>query len=261
MSNTELLNQTEGYNVSDKYNVIPTIDVINEFERYGFELSSVDAARVRIEAKEGKQQHMVRMASDYKMVGGMRPEVIIHNSYDRSKSLQIRVGLFRFVCSNGIVIGENLIPAMKVRHSNSGWQDIINEFVDNYEEKYRIQTEWIQRMEHREMSLDEAYYMAEQALTLRGDNESAVDPLELLLVKRREDKGTDAWSRFNVIQEHIVSGEYKKYQNSGDITKAKVLTSVSELLRVNSQLSDSFDKQINPDHEGQLYLPMEVEYA
>ena len=244
----DVLRTTTGYNVSERYNVINTMDVVNQFEQYGFEMSSVDSARVRSEAKSGHQQHMVRMAADYKMVGGLRPEVIIHNSHDGSKSLNIRVGLFRFVCSNGIVVGENLIPNLKIMHSNGNWSEILNEFIDSYEEKHNRQQEWVNQMMNTRMTLDHAYHMAEKALKIRHadkrNNNDAVDPLELLLVKRREDKGDDAWSRFNVMQEHMVNGEYSKYDNDGNIRKAKIMTNVQELIRMNTELSDMFQKEL-----------------
>ena len=239
---------TEGYNVSERYNVINTMDVVERFSRFGFELSSIDAANVRNIERQGKSKHMVRMRADFKMPGGLQPEVIINNSYDGTKALNIRIGIFRFVCSNGIIAGHNLVPNLQVMHSNRNWEDEVNNFIDSYEAKNRLQSEWVKEMEDRQMSLDEAYFMAEQALKIRHidkriDNE-AVDPLELLLVKRREDKGDSAWNRFNVMQEHLVQGEYRKYDNDGSMRKAKILTSVDELVRFNVGLSDMFATQI-----------------
>ena len=138
------------------------------------------------------------------------------------------------------------MPNMQILHSNTHWGELINEFVDTYEEKYTIQKQWVEEMQERRMTLDEAYHVAERALQLRHyderiDNE-AVDPLELLLVKRREDKGDNAWLRYNVMQEHLVAGEYKKYGNDGMVRKAKVLTNIDELIRMNTQLSDLFSE-------------------
>jgi len=123
--------------------------------------------------------------------------------------------------------------------------DIIDEFIDTYEVKYNAQVEQITHMKDRRMSLDEAYTLAEQALQFRHydkriENE-AVDPLELLIAKRREDRGDSAWTRFNVLQESIVNGYYKKYSNDNSIKKAKILTNIDEIIRVNVELSDLFD--------------------
>jgi len=239
---------TEGYNVSERYNVINTMDVVQQFERFGFELSSIDAGNVRNIDKIGKGKHMVRMSADFRMAGGLKPEVVIHNSYDGTKALNIRVGIFRFICANGLIAGHNLVPNLQIMHSNKNWSDMINEFIDGYEEKHRLQQDWVEQMEGRKMSLDEAYYMAEQALKIRHYDKrienDAVDPLELLLVKRREDRGDSAWLRYNVMQEHLVQGEYRKYDNDGSMRKAKIMTNVDELVRFNVELSDLFAKHI-----------------
>ena len=245
---TPVMTRTEGYEVSDRYNVINTGDVVNRFEKYGFEITSVDSGGVRNPEKVGAQKHMVRMKSEYKMVGGLRPEVVINNSYDGTKALNIRVGLFRFVCANGLVVGSNLIPNLQILHSNNSWEDMINEFIDTYDEKYKLQQEWVQRMEGTTMSLDHAYHMAERALDIRHYDKrienTAVDPLELLIAKRREDRGDSAWLRFNVLQESLVQGNFHKYDNTGEIRKAKVMTNVDELVRFNVELSDMFDMEV-----------------
>ena len=248
MSQPEILTQTSGYNVSDRYQVIPTQEVINQFTRFGFEIDSVSSAGTRSIEKNNKQPHMVKMTTGEKLFGEMKPQVIIHNSYDGTKALNIRVGIFRFACANGIVMGHNLIPNLQILHSNQQWEQLILEFIDGYEEKFNIQKEHIAEMKSREMTLDQAYYLAEQSLKFRHSDaritNEAVDPLELLIAKRREDRGTDAWSRFNVLQESLVNGMYKKYLNDGSINKAKVLTNIDEIIRVNVNLSDIFDEAI-----------------
>ena len=148
-----VLERTTGYNVSERYNVINTMDVIQQFERFGFELNSIDAGNIRNVEKAGAQKHMVRMAADFKMAGGLKPEVIIHNSYDGTKALNIRIGIFRFVCSNGLIAGHNLVPNLQILHSNNNWADQINEFIDGYEEKHRLQEDWVREMEGRKCLL------------------------------------------------------------------------------------------------------------
>ena len=243
-----VMTNTDSYGVSDRYNVINTLDVVEQFSQYGFEITSVQAAGTRDLAKIGKQKHMVRMKSEYKMVGGLRPEVILTNSYDGTRALNIQVGLFRMVCSNGIIVGTNLIPKLQILHSNTHWEEMINEFVDTYDEKYHLQQEWVQRMEDTRMTLDEAYILAKETLEIRHSDQriqnDAVDPLELLVAKRKEDRGNTAWHRFNVLQESLVNGFYHKYDNQGEIRKAKIMTNVDELVRLNTNLSDLFDSRI-----------------
>lgn len=128
--NHEILTQTKGYNVSDRYNVIPTQDIITEFERFGFELQDVSLARIIREEKENKQKHLVRMSQAEKLFGEMRVDVIIQNSYDRSSALNIRIGMFRFACANGLIVGSNLMPTFRIVHSNLSWMDQVHAFID-----------------------------------------------------------------------------------------------------------------------------------
>jgi hypothetical protein len=241
----EILSQTSGYNVSDKYNVIPTIEVMQEFERFGFQLDTIEAAGVRSMEKALKQKHMIRMSAEEKMFGGeLKPQVVIYNSYDGTAALNINVGIFRFVCSNGMIAGHNLIQPMKIVHSNTGWKDLVHEYIDTYSEKYTAQKEQIQMMKDTRMTLDEAYDMAVQALEFRHYDQriinDPVDPLELLIAKRREDRGDSAWLRLNVLQESLINGMYHKYGNDGSVRKAKILTNIDEIIRVNVELSDLF---------------------
>lgn len=246
MQLTDILMQTEPHHsVSSKYNLINSMDVIQKFERFGFEIDSIEAAGTRKLDRALKQPHMIKLTTGESIFGGeMKPQVIIHNSYDGARSLNIRVGLFRFVCANGIVAGHNMIPAAKINHSNTGWEQLVDNFIDTYEDKYRLQKEHISNMKERTMSLDEAYHIAEQAIEFRHSDKritnDIVDPLELLIAKRREDRGQDAWSRFNVLQESMINGYYRKYTNTGSIQKAKIITDISENLRVNTSLSDLF---------------------
>jgi hypothetical protein len=238
----ELLYQDKSLGGSERYNVISTIDVVQRMERYGFEVTNVQATNAR--TRDGYQKHLVRMKSEYTMGPGLRPEVVIFNSYDRTSALKIQVGIFRFICANGLVAGNNLIPEFKINHSNSNWDEELNNFIDVYDEKYHLQKEWVENMQERKMTLDEAYHIVEQAVSMRHSdkriNLDVVDPLELLVAKRREDRGDSAWLRFNTLQESMINGYFHRYTNDGSIEKARVITDINENLRINSELSDMF---------------------
>jgi hypothetical protein len=221
------------------------MEVIERFTKYGFELDSVEAAGVRSIEKALHQKHMIKLTTGESLFGGeLKPQVIIHNSYDATKALEIHVGIYRWVCSHGLFAGNELVKPTKILHSNNNWESLVDEFIDTYEIKYNAQIEHIEHMKERHMSLDEAYHIAEQALQFRhSDNRiqnEAVDPLELLIAKRREDRGDRAWHRFNILEESLINGYYKKYGNDGSIHKAKIMTNIDEIIRTNVMLSDLF---------------------
>jgi len=244
----ELLTQTKGYEtVSERYKVIPTIEVIEQMTKYGFEVRSITPGGSR--TRRGYQKHMVRMSSTEKIFGGeIEPQVVIHNSYDGTKSLQIHIGMFRFVCSNGLISGKNVIEPTRILHSDSNWHEKLNEFIDTYEVKYERQKRFIEMLKDRPMGLDEAYYIATKAYKLRHRDErismDLVDPLELLVAKRKEDRGNYSWQRYNVLEESLRNGYFHKYSNDGSIKKAKILTDINEIWRFEQDLSDLFQKEV-----------------
>lgn len=244
----DILTNTEGYNVSERYNVIPTMDVITEFQRFGFDLQDTTMANVANSEKQGYQKHMVRMSTGEKLFGEMRTDVIINNSYDGTKALHIRVGMFRFVCSNGMVVGHNLIPSLQIKHNNNSWQELVAEFIDTYEEKYIVQKEWIANMKDHRLSYDDIEELALKALAARHSDKRIqndfVDPMEINLAHRKEDRGMYSWETYNRMQENLVNGYYSKYNNEGKIQKAKVMTNVDELIRFNVELSEIFAEQM-----------------
>ncbi len=244
----EILTQTTGFNVSDSYNVIPTQDVIVEFERFGFELQDLSLARIIREEKENKQKHLVRMSQGEKLFGEMRVDVIIQNSYDRSTALNIRIGMFRFACANGLIIGSNLMPTFRVVHSNNSWMDQIHAFIDSYEEKYKIQKAWIDNMMASTLTYDTIEELAFKAIDLRHYDKriknDPIDPMEINIAKRPEDRSRNAWATYNRFQENLINGYYTKVAEDGSYKKAKVLTNTDELVRVNVELADLFAEAV-----------------
>jgi len=244
--NNSILTQTEGYNVSERYNPIPTIEVIQEFERFGFELQEVQAAGVRSMEKALKQKHMARLSLGEKWFDG---ELAPHNSYYGTKALEIHVGFFRFACANGLISGTHDEMPLRIRHTTTQWQELVHEYIDTVGKRMERKKEKILEMKERPMSLDHAYHLVEeQVLNIRHSDEridiDPVDPLELLVARRREDRGNRFWHRYNVVQESLINGLFHKYNEEGGIRKAKRLTNIDEIVRVNKDLSDIFEKEL-----------------
>jgi hypothetical protein len=114
--------------VSEKYHFIPTIDVVDEIKSHNWYPVSVSQAGVRDEDKEGFQQHMVRFRhfDDLLFPQDNAVELLLFNSHDRSKSFSISVGIYRFVCANGLVISDSVFETYKIKHLGSRANDVAN---------------------------------------------------------------------------------------------------------------------------------------
>ena len=119
--------------MSTRYTFIPTSQVVTALRKEGWQPVRAFESRVRDEEKKGYQKHMVRfrhvdaLAGDAPMVvGDTHPEMVLLNGHDGSSSYQIHAGLFRLVCSNGMVVADATIEKVCTRHSG----DIINQVIE-----------------------------------------------------------------------------------------------------------------------------------
>ena len=89
---------------SERYSYVPTIDVLAGLRREGFEVFDARQSRSRIEGKSDFTKHMLRLrpAGAVKVAESV-PEVVLVNSHDGTSSYQMMQGLYRLVCSNGMI--------------------------------------------------------------------------------------------------------------------------------------------------------------
>ena len=92
---------------SERYTYIPTIDVLRGLAREGFEPFMVAQGLSRIEGKSEYTKHMIRLRHGRQAtVLPEANEIILINSHDGASSYQMLAGVFRFVCCNGLVVGQ-----------------------------------------------------------------------------------------------------------------------------------------------------------
>lgn len=92
---------------SDRYTWIPTITILENLQREGFEPFFACQTRVRDQGRREHTKHMLRLRRTGQLTGHQVPEIILLNSHDGSSSYQMLPGLFRGVCTNGLVCGQS----------------------------------------------------------------------------------------------------------------------------------------------------------
>ena len=87
-----------------------------------------------------------------------------------------------------------------------------------------------------QLSQDQKQRFALEALGLRFDTESKTFNVnEFLTPTRKEDKGNDLWSVFNLIQEKLVGGMVE-YGSGSKIRKARRIKNFQQDIKLNSEL-------------------------
>lgn len=197
--------------LSDKYAFVPTIDVVNGLRREGFEVFEARQSRVVNKAKEAFTTHVLKLrhpgTDGYFKDQKEKVEIVLRNSHDGNSAFALDQGVFRLVCSNGMV-ASSTVASMRIPHVGDITGQIIEgsyKIVESSLELESVIDEW----KSLELSGDEQGALAIGAAQLRfGDNfrESIQDPAQLLAAKRWADKGNDLWTTFNRVQENVIKG-------------------------------------------------------
>jgi hypothetical protein len=136
-----------------------------------------------------------------------RLELVLMNSHDGGCAFRIFAGVFRLVCSNGLVVSDASYGAISIRHTRKTVDQVITASQGIAGHSDRI-GESIAAFRQRQLSDAERNDFAARALTLRYDSLEAapVRPSFLLEAKRREDSGASLWQAFNTVQENMMRG-------------------------------------------------------
>lgn len=202
LTNDELKNQAPALftqeahsEVSEKYHFIPTIDVVEEIRTNNWYPVSVSQANVRDEEKENFQQHVVKFQhmDDLLNPGENAVEILLFNSHDRSKSFSISAGIYRFVCSNGLVIADSVFETYKIKHLGERDNDVANAVSNITAVKAKLLNK-IKKLELVELSQFEKESFAKSSIPLRFEEHLEIDYQDLLVPHRVEDERDDLYT-------------------------------------------------------------------
>jgi hypothetical protein len=144
------------------------------------------------------------------VVGDSFPEIVLINSHDGSSAYKLMAGIFRLVCSNGLIVADSMIGSIHVRHSGNIIAEVARGTVELVENMPKC-IDAIERWKQIQLNRGEQALLAEAAHQVRfADSDGKIDtpirPDQLLTSRRYDDKGQDLWSTFNRVQENVIKG-------------------------------------------------------
>lgn len=199
--------------MSGKYGFVPTSGVIRAMIAAGFHPFSAVQSRTRVIGKGDFTKHMLRFRhSDVGplVVGDVIPEVVLINSHDGSSAYKLIAGLYRLVCSNGMLVSDGEIDAINIAHKGNIVQAVLDgshRLIGETQKSLVTVRNWTRL----QLTDGEQRAFAEAAHTLRfADSEGKVTtPItasQLLVPRRHEDIGSDLWRTLNRVQENVIVG-------------------------------------------------------
>jgi hypothetical protein len=238
---SSIFTTTSAPGTSQKYSHISTKQIIDDMEELGWGV--VDAKQVRARKGEGFQKHLVVFRNNDLFIEGedgdnVFPQILLTNSHDGKNAFTFTAGLFRMICENGLVISTQEFENMKIRHYGYDFNEL-QTVISTMVEALPLAVESMNKFKQTQLAQEQILEFARKAVQIRFGEEQAqniaIDYNALTTATRPEDRGTNLWSVFNVIQEKITQGMFE-YQSGAKVRKARKIKNFKQDLDLNAKL-------------------------
>ena len=222
-----------------RYNFVPTTDIIEKMNNNGWLLTSAQQSKSKSDLRNGYGVHMVKFEHPDLYIkdgdGGVegRPQMVFLNSHDGTRPLQAELGIFRLVCSNGLMIKSHDMGGFRERHTrltNDGVKVLLDE-------KLQLAGQAIDRINRWsgiQMKAIDMRKFATDALLMRLNEERQPEEHEIFGIlesRRQADNKNDLWHVFNRVQENMIKGGF----NIGE-RQARAITNPIADMKLNQGL-------------------------
>jgi hypothetical protein len=234
------------HTLTDKYKLAKTRDIVDRIVSLGFTLDKFVANKTRKKERQGFQKHRAIFTSPLmKATADGIPQLLLTNSHDGTSCIELRLGFFRMVCANGLVIGTSLVPEIRLRHTGADLDDRLIAAIDNIVAQAPKLTDSIDKMKSTILTQAEITAFQREALQKRlGDAkiESFSVPSH-----RVEDNASDLFTVMNVVQENLIRGGARVLVEQDGKRKDKAIRRVNSLItqtEINTMLWDLAEKRL-----------------
>lgn len=233
--------------LSKEYTFANTATIINDMEKLGWHV--VDAAQCRkMRNSRGiRSYHIVAFQNDdikiCKADGSVEayPRLILQTSHDGTRSFRFMFGLYRLICSNGLIVSTAEFMSVKIRHIHYSFEEmksIVNKAIESIPEQIEIINNMIKTNLNENQKLD----FAKKIIAIRKRQENNVNfevsdetLKDILTPVRKEDGGNCLWNVFNVLQEKVMKGMfYYAANNNSKAKKQRPIKSPARDIEINS---------------------------
>lgn len=231
-----------------RYLYVPTIEPLHALLDSGWGVYEASQQRARAADKDPYTKHMLRLrklehfdSSQVALREGV-PEVILINAHDGTAAYHLRAGFFRFVCSNGLIVG-NQIAGFKIRHTitSQTTSEVIDGCTRVVTESFPAMLGSMEQFQRITLAPEHQYRLAEVGIKLRyGTTLPKFTVQDVLTPRRPEDEAPTLWNVYNRVQENVVYGGWEQrsrgYNRRGTV---RAVERVSAVTGINAGLWDA----------------------
>ena len=218
---------------TQRYTHLPTSVVVQDMMDLGWQV--VKAQEIKARKNKGYQKHLVVFRHPDIMIKGQNgddayPQLLLTNSHDGKSAFHFRVGIYRLVCSNGLVVADAEFSNMVIRHFGYTFEQLQTSItgvingLPNLVNKINLFKSTI-------LSQTQLNEFARKAIDFRGKSDINIE--NLLTPVRDQDTGSDLWSTFNRVQEKLIGGNFKYGRKN---RQARSIKNFQQDIKINEQL-------------------------
>jgi hypothetical protein len=227
--------------VSPRYKFISTKQIIESFPDNYNVLKTVNTKTRNPALRPFAPHSVVVRNQEWKQIDDYIPQMLIINSHNKQKPFSISLGLYRLVCSNGLVVGST-IESYRQKHIGDFNVNELIENIYNMSNRLPVVAELVERMKETKLDEQQQVDFANFAAKLRyPQTPEKLGAATVLNVRRNEDVGSNVWSVYNRIQENITRGGIVN-------TNGRVISSIRNIGRdtsINKHLWDKAESFLN----------------
>ena len=217
--------------LTDKYIQTPTSRVVEDLMNLGWQVTKVQEVKSR--KYKGYQKHLIVFRNPEIMIKGANgddsfPQILLTNSHDGKAAFNFRVGIFRLVCSNGLVISDADFNNVSIRHINYTFETLQTKIAEVIAKLPNL-VQKINLFKTTQLTDAQMQDFAVKAMQLR--TKSRVNIMDVLTADRPQDAGNDLWVVFNRVQEKLLGGSYRAGKR-----KARSVKNFQKDIQLNEQL-------------------------
>lgn len=253
----------ESPRLSDRYSFVPTVDLINAFDTLGW-----TPTYARQNGSGPYARHVIRLNNPdlgfMKLKSdNVKPQIVLDNSHNGSSNAMIHMGLFRLVCTNGLVVAmPGMYTSVKLRHVGIDITEL-KQLMEVVAGQYNTIGKHIADMQQFTLNQDQREDFVIKAVAAREPHvfvkedgtidmkkaTTIIKPGQIIEPLRGEDKKEDLWTIFNVIQERLVKGEFERQTMTGRRTKPRGINNATRHIEFNKRLWEIAESYMAPEVE------------
>jgi hypothetical protein len=224
---------------SAKYVFLSTKNLIDALFEAGFVATAASQTHCRRGSDPAYARHMLRFQHSRESVTLVDaiPQIVLINAHDGSSSYELRAGLYRPVCTNGLMVQLGDFGLIHVPHRGNIVRNVVDAALAMIRDFGRV-GEVVRRMASVNLTAEQRLEFGRQALYLRYSRGQhwPVTPEQVIAPRREADARQDVWSVYNTLQENLVQGGLAGHSATGRASRTRTVSAIREDVRINSGL-------------------------